>query len=80
MAPLLIYLPFGSDEGSYTVELLRNEQASTPLATFTGTAQIHDGLTVLKVSPDLSGFSPGTYVLSASREGGPVWKCRFVLK
>ena len=79
MAPLIIYLPFGSDEGTYTVALLPDEKGASPLATSTGTARIRDGLTVLEVSPDFSSFTPGTYVLSVSREGGSVWSCRFVL-
>jgi hypothetical protein len=79
MAPLLIYLPFGSDAGTYKVDLMQDEGASTSLASFSGQAEIRDGLTVLQVSPDLSRFAPGTYVLSVSREGGQRWTCRFVL-
>jgi hypothetical protein len=79
MAPLLIYLPFGTDEGTYKADLYRDDKGSVPLATFSGTAHIRDGLTVLELSPDLSSFAAGTYVLSVSRESGSVWNCRFVL-
>lgn len=79
MAPLLIYLPFGSDPGTYKIDLLRDERTAVPLASFSGTAEIRDGLTVLQVSLDFSTFPPGTYLLAVSREGEPSWKCKFVL-
>lgn len=79
ISPLFIYLPFGSDAGTYEVDLLQSEHASTPLASFSGRAEIRDGLTVLQVSPDLSRFPPGMYVLSVSRRNGPLWTCKFVL-
>ncbi len=79
MSRLLIYLPFGSDPGAYTVELLRDGGGTSPLATFSGSAEIRDGLTVLQVAPDLSQFPPGTYEFSVSRENTAPWTCRFVL-
>ena len=43
---------FGSEEGPYKADLYRDDKASDRLATFSGTAQIRDGLTVLELSPD----------------------------
>jgi hypothetical protein len=79
MAPLLIYLPFGSEPGKYKVELMRDEKDTAPLAVFSGYAEIRGGLTVLQVSPDLSGLVPGTYVLSVSQNSSSRWTCRFIL-
>lgn len=78
MAPLLIYLPFGSDPGTYKVEV-RNDKGDA-LSTFTGDAEIREGLTVLQVSADLSRFGPGTYVFSVLRNGSSPWSCRVVLQ
>jgi hypothetical protein len=80
MAPLLIYLPFGSEPGTYKVEVLRDGSSGEPLATFTGAAEIRDGLTVLQVSPDLSPLGPGTYIFSVSRNGSDPTTCRVVLQ
>jgi hypothetical protein len=78
MAPLLIYLPLGSDPGKYTVEI-RPGDGEPPTATLTGTAEIRDGLTVLRATVDLSRFSAGTYIISVSRDGNAAWICRFLL-
>ncbi len=80
MAPLLIYLPFGSEPGTYKIELLLDGNNSTKVAAFSGIAEIRDGLTVLQVSPDLSGYGSGTYVLSVSRNNSDSWTCRFILQ
>lgn len=80
VASLFIYLPFGSEPGSYSVQMLRDRGNREPVATFSGSAEIKDGLTVLTVSPDLSGFESGTYVFSVSRDGGNPWTCRVELK
>ena len=80
IAPLLIYLPFGSSPGLYEVHLLRNDRTSkSPLATFSGTAEIKDGFTILQLSPDLSMFTPGIYVISVLRGGVALWSCQFRL-
>ena len=79
MAPLLIYLPFASEPGAYEVRVTKHEGDSAAMATFAGSADLRDGLTVLRVSPDLSSFAPGTYVLTVLRDGTRRWSCRFVL-
>lgn len=74
---LSIYLPLGSEAGQYEVHLLKNLSDQTPLATSSGTAQIENGLTILR--PDLSPFDPGTYIL-AIRRGTGTWRYyQFVL-
>jgi hypothetical protein len=76
---LVIYLPLGSEAGAYEVRLLKNESDSASLAMFTGTAQIENGLTALRITPDLSKFGPGAYVL-AIRRGVASWRYyRFAL-
>jgi hypothetical protein len=80
MSPLLIYLPFGSDPGTYRAELMYANKEKPPLTTFAGSAEIRNGLTVLQISADLSRFDPGTYMLSVSREGTTSRStCRFIL-
>ncbi len=78
LSPLLIYLPFGSEPGEYRVDV-RNENEHSVLASFTGTADIRDGLTVLRIHADLSKLRPGVYVLSVSRRASQLWLCRFAL-
>ena len=80
IAPLLIYLPFGSQAGSYEVRVLRSgDAAKSPLASFSGNADLRDGLTILELSPDLSSFPPGVYTILVLRGGSPLWSCQFRL-
>jgi hypothetical protein len=65
---LSIYLPLGSQPGSYEIHLLKTQSDSTPLATFSGTAKIENGLTVLRISPDFSSQVPGTYIIAIRHE------------
>jgi hypothetical protein len=68
---LSIYLPVGSEAGQYEVQLLKNDQS--PLSTSTGTAQIENGLTILRITPDFSAYEAGTYIL-AIRRGTGSWR------
>ena len=64
---LTINLPRGLEGGQYELALSKDD--NPPLLTITGQAKIEDGLTVLRVQPDLSGLSPGSYRLRIRREG-----------
>ncbi len=76
---LSIYLPFGSEPGEYEVRLLIRENDTQPIATFKGTAQIENGLTVLRLTMDLSSVPPGPHVL-ATRRGDAKWRYfRFIV-
>lgn len=76
---LVIYLPLGSEAGDYDIRLLKNESDANPLATFSGTADVENGLTALRVSPDLRKFEAGPYVLGI-RHGNESWRYyRFAL-
>src|SRR5579885_2493447 len=76
---LSIYLPFGSEPGEYEVRLLTRENDTQPIATFKGTAQIENGLTVLRLTMDLSSVPPGPHVL-ATRRGDAKWRYfRFIV-
>jgi hypothetical protein len=70
---LLIYLPLGSEPGPYEAELRRSEVDDHPLATFSGNAELQDGLTMLRVTPDLAAIPAGTYVLAIRRAAG-AWR------
>lgn len=67
---LSIYLPPGSESGTYEVEFLRKRTDSAPLARFEGIVQVENGAAVLLTSPDLSGLEPGNYVLAFHLAGG----------
>jgi hypothetical protein len=73
---LSIYLPLGSEPGQYEIEL-RKENDPSPLAKYSGTAHIENGLTVVTIEPDLSKFPPGTYVL-AFRHDREAWRVRHI--
>jgi hypothetical protein len=80
ISALLIYLPFGSPPGDYEVHLLHGDGISRSLlARFAGAAEIKEGLTVLKVSPDFSMYTPGIYTISVLRDGAALWSCQFHL-
>ncbi len=72
---LSIYLPLGSEPGQYEIEL-RKENDLSPLAKYSGTAHIENGLTVVTIELDLSKFPPGTYVL-AFRHDREAWRMRY---
>jgi hypothetical protein len=60
---LSIYLPPGSEAGSYEIELLRHRADSTPLVTSNGTSAMEGGMVVLRSTADLSTLEPGIYIL-----------------
>ena len=64
---LTIILPLGSEPGDYTIRLLKTETDPMELASFSGSATIESGLTILRVSADLSMFEGGGYVLAIRR-------------
>jgi hypothetical protein len=64
-----IYLPLGSIPGPYQVEF-RQKGDPAPLATFTGSATIRGGTTVLRITADLTKIPPATYFFAYRRDGG----------
>jgi hypothetical protein len=76
---LSIYLPFGSEAGEYEVRLLNRDSDTEPISTYKGTAQIENGLTILRLTVDLSTVATGPHVL-ATRLGGSTWRYfRFIV-
>ncbi len=76
---LSIYLPFGSEAGEYQVRLLNRDTDQEPISTYQGTAQIENGLTVLRLTVDLSTVPIGPHVL-ATKRGADHWRYfRFVV-
>lgn len=72
LVTLDITLPFGSDDGTYTVEL-RRKRLPQPLKSTVGTAKIQDGDTHLTIADlDLSDVSPGQYKF-LYRHGDASW-------
>jgi hypothetical protein len=67
---LTIYLPIGSEEGRYEIRITGRQGGTATTTTTHATTQNH--LTVLNVSVDTSGFSPGKYNL-AIRQAGSGW-------
>jgi hypothetical protein len=66
---LSIFLPFGSDEGTYEVRVSRRRDQ---VVTAKGRATMKSRINVLTVEMDTSGFEPGRYSL-AIREAGWGW-------
>ena len=62
---LSVYLPIGSEEGEYEMQILRN--ADPPLVTQKGTASLHDQNVIVQIRTDLTGISPGRYLLRLRR-------------
>jgi hypothetical protein len=62
---LTVLLPFGSDAGTYEVQILRDIQK--PLLTAAGSAEIVDGVTKLSVDLNTSALRPGKYMLGVRR-------------
>jgi hypothetical protein len=58
---LVLDLPIGSKEGPYDVALLTD--TGDELTHATGTAELRDHISRLRVDVDLSGVGPGTYSL-----------------
>jgi hypothetical protein len=67
---LVIDLPIGSAEGSYDLAL--ESESGTQLLSATGTAQLHDGVVVLRADVQFQDVNPGGYVL-ALRQPGLEW-------
>ena len=70
---LKIELPFASDDGQYQVQIRTGQSDETTLKSWDGVATIEQGYTLLEVDTDLSGFSPGHYVL-AYRHADASWR------
>jgi hypothetical protein len=58
---LTVLLPFGSEAGTYEVQILKD--VDKPLIAGSGEATIIDGITRLKVSLGTSSLAPGKYLL-----------------
>ena len=58
---LSIYLPIGSEESSYELQILR--PGETPLVASTGSATLENRNIVLRLRADLTGLAPGRYLL-----------------
>jgi len=58
---LSIYLPIGSEDGTYDVQLKPSQQP--PLLETRGAARLRDHLEILEVRMDTSRFAPGSYIL-----------------
>lgn len=67
---LSVYLPIGSEEGQYEIQILRATQ--NPLVTLSGSGTLKDHNVVLRFRADLAGFAPGRYLL-AVRKGNFRW-------
>ena len=70
---LSIYLPIGSEPGSYEIHIVRRQVDQKPIVSLSGSAQIENGLTTLHMNIDLSGLTPGTYTL-ATRHEDETWR------
>ena len=64
---LVLDLPIGSAEGSY--ELALESESGAQLLSATGTAQLHDGVEVLRADVQFRDVSPGVYVLGLRQPG-----------
>ncbi len=71
-----IYLPTGSEPGRFEVGIA--EKSKKLLLTTEGVAAFRDDVTVLEVKLDLTGVTPGQYLL-ATRQPGADWACYPVL-
>lgn len=64
---LSVYLPLGSEEGDYEMQLLR--EAERPLISQIGAATLIGNDVVLRLRADLSALRPGNYTLRLRRQG-----------
>ena len=62
---LAVYLPIGSEEGEYEMQILRD--ADSPLLIQKGTASLRDQNVVVQIKTDLTGISSGRYLLRLRR-------------
>ena len=62
-----IFLPFGSNDGSYDIRLLAG--SGELLVSTKADAKLTDGVAVIQISVDLSSRSPGQCVLRLTRNG-----------
>jgi hypothetical protein len=67
---LVLDLPIGSKEGSYDVGLLT--ETGNQIVSATGTAELHNHVTALRVDVDVSGVRPGAYSLGV-RQPNAEW-------
>jgi hypothetical protein len=65
-----VYQPIGSEEGQYEIQILR--EVDTPLLTVSGSARIEDRNVILRLKADLTGLTPGRYLLGV-RKGSFRW-------
>ena len=68
---LSVYLPIGSEEGEYEMQIFR--EAAKPLFSQTGTATLVDQDVVVRMRTDLTSLEPGRYILGL-RRGGFTWR------
>jgi len=59
---LPIYLPTGTEPATFEVHLA--QQPEKPILTTSGSAILRDHITVLEVKLDLTGLTPGSYLLA----------------
>lgn len=64
---LSVYLPLGSEEGAYEMQLLL--EAERPLLSWTGAAALVGNDVVLRLRVDLSSIQPGNYALRLRQPG-----------
>jgi hypothetical protein len=64
---LVLDLPIGSKEGPYDVVLLT--ETGDQILRATGTAQLHDHVTSLRVDVDVRSVPPGAYFLGVRQPG-----------
>ena len=64
---LVLDMPIGSAEGSYDLAL--ESESGTQLLSATGTAQLHDGVVVLRADAQFRDVGPGVYVLGLRQPG-----------
>lgn len=67
---LSVYLPIGSEEGQYEVQILR--EVGTLFVTVGGSAVFEDRTLVLRLRADLTALNPGRYLLGV-RKGNFRW-------
>lgn len=63
---LSVYLPIGSEEGDYEMQLLR--ETDSPLVTQMGTASLRDQNVVVTIRADFTGINSGRYLLRLRRQ------------
>jgi len=67
---LSVYLPIGSDAGQYEIRIAR--EAQSPLVNARGSATLENRIMVMRTRADLTGLSPGRYLLGV-RKGEFRW-------